>query len=180
MNRVTPLRAVLAVILLVGLAACTDAGPNGDDRAGRDSAVASSPPGASAQDSGGAAAPEDSGRGHVNRVAVARDASYPRPGEHVRFVRVEGRRIDARPDCGDGQVVLVVPGHSGWPSLREALIGLLKHPGGDRAVVVALSPNRAVAVIFRSDGSVRARTALERFDKGWFPQNIALCRRAPG
>jgi hypothetical protein len=177
MNLVTPLRAVLAVALLVGLAACTGAAPTREDRAGREPAVASTPPNATAGDNAGAAAPESSRPGDASRVTVARDGAYPRR-DHGRFVRVEGRRIDTRPDCSGGGVARIIPGHSGWPSLRTALLGLLKHPGGDRAVVVALSRGRAVAVVFRRDGSVRARSALERFDQRWFPQNIALCRRA--
>ncbi len=176
MNWVIPPRAVLAGLLLVGPPGCTGADPNGDDQAG--APVAASSPSVAPAEGGDSAVPEASDPADADRVVVVRDPAYPRSRVHVRFVRFEGQSLDTRPDCGGGDMARAMPGHSGWRSLRKALLELLKHPGGDRAAVVTLPRSHAVAVVFRKDGSVRARSALEQFDMRWFPQNIALCRRA--
>jgi hypothetical protein len=177
MNRVSAWRAAPATALLLGFAACTSTGPDTGDRAGLDHG--DEPPSSGATKQGRSQAPPNGpGAGNASHYVVVQDAPYPRPEGHARFVRVDGRRIDTRPECGAGPLATVIPGHSGWPTLREATLGLLKHPGGTRAVAVSLSRTRAVIVIFRNDGTVRARSAVSTLDGRWFPENLTMCRRA--
>ena len=81
-----------------------------------------------------------------------------------------------RPDCRDGRVTRVIPGHSGWDSLKHAAAGLLRHPGADHA---ASSPNhggRATVVLYRSDDTIKATARLRIVDDRLFPDSIAVCQ----
>ena len=81
-----------------------------------------------------------------------------------------------RPECSNGRVTRVVPGHSGWPSLDRAAAGLLRHPGADHAAISPIDGGRAIVVLYRDDDTAKAAARLRRLDSRWFPDSIAVCR----
>ena len=85
-------------------------------------------------------------------------------------------RLGTRPDCRNGQVIRIIPAHSGWDSLRGAGRGLMRYPGADRAVLLSPAGRRATVVLYRSNDTVKAAAHLSRLDSRWFPDSITLCR----
>jgi len=142
-----------AVILAVGVAGCaTDASRDSDARPAKHTAT---PEASSAQTE------------HENASAL-----------NVRWL---GRTPSGiRPDCTDGQVTHIAPGHSGWRSLERAAAGLLRHPGADHAAIlpVNIKNARAVVVLYRKGDTTKATARLRRLHGRWFPSSIALCRGA--
>lgn len=91
------------------------------------------------------------------------------------------RRLDhvphsTRPDCSDGLVTRIIPGHSGWRSLDQATTGLLRHPGADHAAMPPVDDGRVTIVLYRRDDTTKATARLSRLHNRWFPDSIALCR----
>lgn len=80
-----------------------------------------------------------------------------------------------RPDCSDGQVNRIIPGHSGWRTLKAAAAGLLRHPGADHAAVSPVRRGRATVVLYRRDDTTRATARLRLLHNLWYPNSIALC-----
>jgi hypothetical protein len=81
-----------------------------------------------------------------------------------------------RPDCRNGGVTRIVPGHSGWESLKKATSGLLRYPGAGHAAMSPANGRRVTVVLYRSDDTIKATARLYRLDDRWFPDSIAVCR----
>jgi hypothetical protein len=81
-----------------------------------------------------------------------------------------------RPDCRDGRVNRIIPGHAGWRSLVRATAGLLRHPGADHAALSPVAGNRVTVVLYRGDSTTKATALLRHLDDRWFPDSIAVCR----
>lgn len=91
-------------------------------------------------------------------------------------LRLDRLPSDMRPDCSDGEVTRLIPGHSGWSSLRRAAAGLLRHPGADHSVIAPMNNAGVIVVLYRDDDTIKAAARLRRLDGRWFPNSIALCR----
>lgn len=117
----------------------------------------------------------------VMNLPSIKDKSDPGAIRQTRQATSEVQRLghmpwDVRPDCSDGEVSRLIPGHSGWSSLRQAAAGLLRHPGADHAVVAPLKNAGVIVVLYRDDDTIKAAARLRRLDSRWFPNSIALCR----
>lgn len=94
----------------------------------------------------------------------------------ARVQRLDQMPSATRPDCPDGRVTRVVPGHSGWDSLKQAAVGLLRNPGADHAAMSRANGRRVTIVLYRSDDTIKATARLRRLDNRWFPDSIAVCQ----
>jgi hypothetical protein len=94
----------------------------------------------------------------------------------ARVQRLDRMPSATRPDCANGRVTRVVPGHSGWDSLKQAAVGLLRHPDADHAAVSPANGKRVTIVLYRSDDTIKAKARLRRLDDRWFPDSIAVCQ----
>ena len=94
----------------------------------------------------------------------------------ARVQRLDQMLSGTRPDCRDGRVTRMIPGHSGWDSLTQAAVGLLRHPGADHAAMSPANESWVTVVLYRSDDTVKAAARLHHVDGRWFPDSIAVCQ----
>lgn len=116
-----------------------------------------------------------SGQTDPDGTVVADGNSGP-PEAPGRVQRLDQMPSGTRPDCRDGGVTRIIPGHSGWDSLTQAAVGLLRHPGADHAAMSPANGRRATIVLYRSDDTIKAAARLRRLDDRWFPDSIAVCQ----
>jgi hypothetical protein len=112
--------------------------------------------------------------------AVSPPAVAASPPATAREQRLEERGAGARPDCRDGGVTRVIPGHAGWEALKDARSGLLRHSEADHAAWSPSSKGRPTLVLYRSDETIKASARLYRWDGRWFADSIAVCRSTIG
>ncbi len=114
--------------------------------------------------------PQPTGAGSPSSVTAS-------PNETTaRVQRLDQMPSRTRPDCPNGRVTRIIPGHSGWESLKEATPGLLRHPGADHAAMSPANGGRVTVVLYRSDDTIKATARLRRLDDRWFPDSIAFCQ----
>lgn len=111
----------------------------------------------------------------TSRTASTSSTAGPSPIA-PNIVRIDQVPTVKRPDCATGRVVNIVPGHSGWPTLRRAAAGLLRHPGAGHAALTPARERPVAVLLYRRDHTVKATAYLRQLHDRWYPDSIAICR----